>query len=233
MSEPAIEIATSREALAKNAADLIAAELRAAIDIRGRAHFVVTGGSTPIECYKALAQEDLDWGRVSILLSDERWVDTLTPESNEHMIRETLLVGPAAKANFLSLKARRGGFEEGARRADPAVRDLAPFDVTLLGMGEDGHIASLFPRHSSLTLGLSARADRYVIGVAPASPAPDLPRVSLTLAALLHSRLIIVLIAGDAKWKVVNDAAGHDPQHIPIAALFDQHTAPVRVLWAP
>lgn len=233
MSEPAIEIAASREALAKNAADLIAAELRAAIDQRGQARFVATGGSTPAECYKALAQEDLDWSRVTITLSDERWVDTMTPQSNEHLLRQTLLVGPAAKANLLSLKARRGGIEDGAKRVDGAVRDLAPFDVTLLGMGEDGHIASLFPRHSALAAGLNARSDRYVIGVAPASPAPDLPRVSLTLAALLHSRLIIVLIAGDAKWKVVNEAAGRDPQQIPVAALFDQHVAPVRVLWAP
>jgi 6-phosphogluconolactonase len=233
MSEPTIEVAASRTALAKNAADLIAAELRAAIDQRGQAHFIATGGITPAECYKALAKEDIDWSRVFITLSDERWVDTMTPQSNEYMLRETLLVGPAANAHFLTLKARRGGFEDGAKRVDAAVRDLAPFDVVLLGMGEDGHFASLFPRHAALAAGLNARADRYVIGVAPASPAPDVPRVSLTLAALLHSRLIIVLIAGDTKWKVVNEAAGRDPHQTPIAALFDQHVAPVRVLWAP
>lgn len=233
MSEPAIEVAASREALARNTADLIAAELRAAIEARGQASFVATGGSTPAECYRALAQEDLDWSRVSITLSDERWVDTLTPQSNEYLLRQTLMTGRAAKATLVSLKARRGGFEDGARRIDPAVRDLAPFDVVLLGMGEDAHIASLFPRHTALAAGLNARADRYVIGVAPASPAPDLPRVSLTLAALLHSRLIIVLITGDAKWKVVNEVAGRDPREAPVAALLNQRAAPVRVLWAP
>ncbi len=233
MSEPAIEIATGREALAKNAADLIAAELRAAIEQRGQASFVATGGSTPGACYAALAQEDLDWSKVTITLSDERWVDTLTPQSNEYMVRQTLLSGRAAKAHFVGLKGRRGGIEEGAKRAEMVVRDLAPFDVVLLGMGEDGHFASLFPNHPTLAQGLNARADRYVIGVAPASPAPDVPRVSLTLAAVLHARLIVLLMAGDAKWRVINEAAGRDPKDAPVAALLSQNGVPIRVLWAP
>ena len=226
-SAPAIEVATSREALAKTCADYIAAELRAGIEQRGRASLVVTGGSTPAECYRVLAQEDLDWSKVSVTLSDERWVDTLSPQSNEKMVRETLLTGPAAAANFLSLKARRGGVEDGAKRADQAVRALAPFDVVLLGMGEDGHIASLFPGNPATPGGLNMDAPRWVVGVAPGAPAPDLPRVSLTMAALTAARQIIVLITGDAKWQIAREAKAE-----PIAALFAQGRAPVRVLWA-
>jgi 6-phosphogluconolactonase len=228
MSEAAsIEIASSRAALARNVADLIAAELRTAVTRNGKASFVATGGASPVECYKALRDEALDWAKVSITLSDERWVDVVSPQSNERLLRETLLVGPAAAATFVPLKGRRGGVNDGARRAEAAVRALAPFDVSLLGMGEDGHIASLFPGHPALGEGLDEGSSRFCIGVAAHAPAPDLPRVSLTLAALMQSRLIVLMLAGEEKWRKIND-----PGDAPIAALLRQTRAPVRIFWA-
>jgi 6-phosphogluconolactonase len=174
-----------------------------------------------------LAAEDLDWSKVSVTLSDERWVDVKSDQSNERMLRETLLTGKAAAANFVPLKARRGGVEEGAKSAEKALAALLPFDVTPLGMGEDGHIASLFPGHPRLKQGLDSASPRLTLGVAPASPAPDLPRVSLTLAALLQSRLIVLLVTGEAKRAVLAAPAGK-----PIAKLLAQTKAPVRILWA-
>jgi 6-phosphogluconolactonase len=221
----AIEIASSRSALAFSCADLIAAELRAGIAANGRASFCATGGTTPAECYRQLAQEDLDWGKVTITLTDERWVDTKSDWSNERMVRQTLLTGNAMRANFLPLKARRGGVDDGARAAEKVIRPHVPFDVTLLGMGEDGHFASLFPGNPALEQGLDPVTDRWCVGVPPSAPAPELPRVSLTLRTLLASKLIILLITGQTKWDIAAE-----PGALPIAQLLSR--APVRILWA-
>jgi 6-phosphogluconolactonase len=223
-----IETVETREHAARLCADWIAAELRGAISQKGKASFVATGGSTPIECYRHLAAEDLDWSKVTVTLSDERWVDTFSPDSNENMVRQTLMVGAASGAHFIPLKARRGGYDEGAKRAEIALRMLAPFDVVLLGMGEDGHFASLFPGHPALVDGLDVDSARLCLGVSPGEPAPTLPRVSLTLAALTQSRIIIVLITGDAKRAIVDAPDGK-----PIAALLAQTKTPVRIVWAP
>ncbi|MGE3302843.1 MAG: 6-phosphogluconolactonase [Hyphomonadaceae bacterium] len=227
MTAPSIEMASSRAALAALAADEIAAALRAAIAAHGRASFAAAGGSTPGETYDALSRAELDWAHVDVTLTDERWVDVRSPQSNERMLRERLLVHAARAACFTPLKGRRGGVEDGAKAADRAVRALAPFDVTLLGVGEDGHFASLFPGHAVATQGLDPHGARFCIAVAPASPAPDLPRVSLTLAALLQSALIVVLATGEAKRRVIEA-----PGDTPLAHLFKAARTPVRVLWA-
>ncbi len=226
MSE-AIEIASSRSALAQSCADYIAAELRGALKQNGRASFVATGGSTPAECYTLLAKEDLDWRNITITLSDERWVDVKSDQSNERMLHQTLLTGDAAHARFIPLKGRRGGVEDGAKAAERTLAGLLPFDVTLLGMGEDGHIASLFPGNPALREGLNPNSQRLCVGVAPSQPAPDLPRVSLTLAALAQSRQIVLLVTGEAKRAVLSA-----PQGKPVGALLAQTSAPVRILWA-
>jgi 6-phosphogluconolactonase len=227
MSEPAIEIATSREALAQLCADYIAAELRGAVQLNGKASFVATGGSTPAACYALLAKEALDWRKISITLSDERWVDVKSDQSNERMLHQTLLTGDAAYARFTPLKGRRGGVEDGAKTAERAIAGMLPFDVTLLGMGDDGHIASLFPGSSALTEGLDPNSDRLAVGVAPGAPAPDLPRVSLTLAALLQSRQIVLLITGEAKRAIIAS-----PEGKPVGALLANAKTPVRIFWA-
>lgn len=221
----AIEIASSRSALAFTCADLIAAELRAGLAANGKASFCATGGTTPEECYRHLAQEDLDWAKITITLTDERWIDAKSEWSNERMLRHTLLTGNAMRANFVPLKARRGGVEDGARGAEKVIRSLTPFDVTLLGMGEDGHFASLFPGNPALEEAIDPNTDRWCVGVPPGAPAPELPRVSLTLRTLLASKLIILLITGQKKWDIAAE-----PGDLPIAHLISR--APVRILWA-
>ncbi|HVY02464.1 MAG TPA: 6-phosphogluconolactonase, partial [Caulobacterales bacterium] len=131
----------------------------------------------------------------------------------------------AMRANFIPLKARRGGVEEGARAAEKLIRPLVPFDVTLLGMGEDGHFASLFPGSSALQEALDPNTEKWCVGVPPGAPAPELPRVSLTLRTLLASKLIILLITGQKKWDIAAE-----PGQLPIAHLLSR--APVRILWA-
>jgi 6-phosphogluconolactonase len=137
-------------------------------------------------------------------------------------VRERLLVGEAAKAHFLPLWPE----------PDPAaLRAIAPFDAVMLGMGEDGHIASLIPGDPGLAAAMDPGAERLTVSVPEGLGKPPLARISLTLAALLQARAIFLLIAGKAKREVIQHAqAGAD---LPVAALIAQTRVPVRVLWSP
>ena len=197
-----------------------------------RARFAVSGGSTPARTYQHLAQVPIDWGRVDMTLTDERWVEPDSPDSNERMVRETLLTGPAARSVFHPLWSDAPDPETGALQAGGVVRErLLPLDLLLLGMGEDGHVASLFPGSPALTQGLDPEGERLCIAVPPGQPAPSLARLSLTLRALLASKMIVLLIAGEAKRQVVERAAAGEA--LPVSALLLQDRAPVHILWAP
>ncbi|HTK36570.1 MAG TPA: 6-phosphogluconolactonase [Caulobacteraceae bacterium] len=191
---------------------------------------VLTGGSTPGPVYDLLSKRSLPWDRVRITLSDERWVPPDHADSNERLVRERLLRGPAAAARFIPLKT-------GAPTPEAAVGTVAaalaairrPFSCVLLGMGDDGHIASLFPGDA---MDETLRPDGPDV-VRPARAPNGTPRLSLTLAALLDSRLILVLIRGEAKRAVLRDALAGAAPHLPIAALLRQARCPVEVFWAP
>ncbi|MGE5566860.1 MAG: 6-phosphogluconolactonase [Parcubacteria group bacterium] len=204
-----------REA-AQEAADAIAAALRDAILEHGRATFVATGGRTPGSCYDILARALLDWRRVTVTLTDERWVDPRSADSNERMVRDRLLVEQAASATFAPLKSDRAAPEEAVADAEARLKPILPADVTLLGMGEDGHVASLFPGGTVDAAGLAV----------PAQAAQ--PRLSLTLDALEPTRLTVVLISGDAKRRVLEEGSG-----LPIHLFLARTKAPVRILWSP
>src|SRR5258705_8221822 len=130
-----LETFPSPAALAEEASQAIEAQLKGALNARGRAALVATGGRSPGPVYDRLREAPLDWAHVAVTLSDERQVDAESPNSNARLLRERLFVGPAAKAQFLPL----------TDYAEPALRKLLPFDAVMLGMGEDGHIASLIP----------------------------------------------------------------------------------------
>ena len=137
-------------ALVAALANQVAGLLRAAIKERGRASLVVSGGATPVPFFAALSAQALDWQQVTITLADERWVDPADPDSNEQLVRRHLLQNRAAAARFVGLKtgaitAVQGEKECGARLALVP----RPFDALILGMGNDGHTASLFPQASN------------------------------------------------------------------------------------
>lgn len=199
----------------------------------GARSFVATGGASPGPTYDRLAARDLDWGRITVTLSDDRWVGATSPESNEKLVRHRLLVGRAAEARFLALKGRGASPEEGAAAAEAGLRPLLPFAAVLLGMGPDGHIASLFPGAPDLAEVLAPDGERLCVGVAKAGQPPFLPRISLTVAALLQSRLIVLLIGGEAKRALVERVGVDGGYTPPVAAILHQERSAVRVLWAP
>ncbi len=221
----------SRDEASVAAAELLAAALARRLALQPAASLVVSGGTTPGRCFEALAGTELDWPRVHVILSDERWVPADAEDSNERLVRSTLLTGRAAGAALLP--AYRPGLDAaaGAAALDASLR-LAPFPfaAVLLGMGADGHFASLFPDAANLDEGLDAESDRLAIAVDTAQ-SPH-PRISLTLAALSRSDEIALLIFGEEK-RAVYRQARRKSSTLPVSRLLFQKRAPVHVFWAP
>lgn len=216
-----LEVFPGPASMADAAAHAVAAQLSVGLAARGRASLVATGGRSPGPVYDRLHEEKLDWAHVAVTLSDERQVDADSPNANLRLLRERLLVGEAAKAHYLPL----------TDYAEPALRALMPFDAVLLGMGEDGHVASLIPGSPVMAEAMDPDGKALVAESPAGFGSPPVPRITLTLAALLQSRAIFLLIAGGAKRQVVADAlAGAD---LPVRAILDQARVPIRVFWTP
>ncbi|MDO8295639.1 MAG: 6-phosphogluconolactonase [Caulobacter sp.] len=227
-SRPEIEVCETAEEAALVAAEAIASWLAAGLDENSRASFVGTGGSSPGPVYDLLSTLPLPWDQISVTLSDERWVPPTSPDSNERQLRERLMVGEAACARFVPLWSDAPTAEDAAEAAEAALADLFPADVVLLGMGEDGHFASLFPGSPVLEEGLDPFGGSLVIAVPAGDPAPAIERLSLTLYALKQAFLTIVLVRGEAKRRILEDR-----DDLPIHALFRATDMPVRVIWSP
>lgn len=220
--------ATSAD-LAQAAAQAVIAALKSALAERGAASLVGTGGRSPAPVYDLLAQaRDVDWARVGVTLSDDRFVPVSSPDSNERLVRERLLTDAAAKAVFTPISTAAENVEAAAEKVEVGVRALAPYDVMLLGMGEDGHVASLIPGSPVLDLGMDPAGTRFCLGIPAGVGSPPIARVTMTMPALLQARLILVLISGEKKKHIVEGGSG-----LPVHALLDQAKAPVRILWTP
>lgn len=217
------------EALARRVADL----LRTAVSSRGRASLVVSGGSTPIPFFHRLSGQSLPWPSVTVTLADERWVPEADERSNARLVREHLLQGAAASARFIGLKTEAAdpfaAEPETSRRLEKVPR---PFDVVILGMGGDGHTASMFPGSEQLQSALDPSRALPCAGVIGSKPPPE--RMTLTRSALLDSRWIALHIAGEEKWRVFTQAAeAGPPEQYPVRAFLHQQQVPVHVYWSP
>ena len=220
--------------LAMALAESIAEDLRIAVEERGQATLVVSGGSTPVLLFQHLSRQFLNWTKVTVLLTDERWVPAEHEESNEALVRRHLLVGEAEEAGFVGLKNGAETPEDGWRQCEAALGEIPrPYDVVVLGMGEDGHTASLFPRAPELEIGLDPGTDRLCLPVPPPREAAN-GRISLTLGALLDCRRCILHFTGDAKWRVYRRALREVPvTELPVRAVLGKAREPIDVYWAP
>lgn len=215
--------------LASALAENVAGALRAAIDSHGQATLVVSGGRSPIAFFKALAQQPLPWAKVLVSLADERWVPTSHEDSNEALVRRHLLQGPAAEARLLGLYHSAGSLEEAAELTEQALRDLPVIDVLVLGMGTDGHTASLFPGSPNLEQAFSDECSRRCLPML----APSVPhqRLTLTLPLLRAARLPLLAIEGAGKLAVLEQALQQDNhKNMPISAFL---RAPLEIYWCP
>jgi 6-phosphogluconolactonase len=191
-----LTVLDSAEDVASAAAADIAEALR-----DGARSLVLAGGATPRRCYELLSRMEVEWGRVSILFGDERCVHPDHPDSNYRMVREALL-DRVAPATVYRMAAELGP-DEAAGLYAHVVAAVSPLDVVVLGVGEDGHTASLFPGHPAL------KATELAVGIRD-SPKPPPQRVTLTLTALQSARRVIILATGAGKADAVARAKRHE-----------------------
>lgn len=221
-------------------AQAIADALRAAIGARGQALLAVSGGRSPLALFAALREQELPWERVTVLLADERCVPIDHADSNSALVREQLLQGRAAAASWQPFFGQLPGGDsadwseaELAALADGANAALAalpwPLDVLVLGMGEDGHTASLFPASPGLEAALHSSA--RVAWVRPLAAAHA--RLTLTLPTLLEAGSVFLPLAGAAKLAVFARASQGPQPELPISLVLHGARHPVQVWLTP
>ncbi|WP_434287258.1 6-phosphogluconolactonase [Celeribacter sp. SCSIO 80788] len=215
-----------REVMLLDLANKIAGELRAALEVEERVSFCVPGGTTPGPVFDILSGVSLDWGRVDVLLNDERWVPESSERSNTALLKRRLLVGQAVAARLIPLHRDVPTPEEGLPGLMPAVEAALPLNVLLLGMGTDMHTASLFPGADQLELGLSEDAPTLL---AMRAPGAGEPRITLSAKALKTAISTHILITGAEKRVALERAETLSEIEAPVRAFLADAT----VHWAP
>ena len=223
MIEVARQAYPDRDTLMRELAVLVADQLRAAHATKERATLAVPGGTTPGPFLAALSQADLAWKDIHVMPTDERMVSELSSRSNARLIRETLLKGKAAAAQFVDMYDPI----RGARRSRVAA--ALPIDVAVLGMGADMHTASLFPGAPELAAALAEDAPEILEIHPPGQPEG---RLTLTARVLRAASVIHILITGADKVAALEQALQDGPvAEAPVRAVLTA-PAPVTVHYA-
>tara|TARA_B110000003_G_scaffold107630_1_gene110108 strand:- start:195 stop:815 length:621 start_codon:yes stop_codon:yes gene_type:complete len=182
------------------------------------ASFIVSGGSSPISIFQDLNNSDLDWSKVKISLVDDRFVDKGHDDSNEKLLYDHLLINNAVIANFVSLKSN---FED-------VLKINKPFDLMLLGMGEDAHFASLFPSMIQTNSEyFDTASDDKIIQTEPMGD-PLHPRITMNLSMILNSRRIILLVSNEKKYDLVIQAKIN--KKLPLYYLLNQNRVEIEII---
>ena len=211
----------------------IAQRLAAAIALRGVAVLCVSGGKSPIALFEALRVQPIDWSRVRVTLTDERCVPCTHPDSNASLVRQHLLQDRASAAQFVPLVAEAHeplpSPDVLARAASLALQAAGRVDVLVLGMGADGHTASLFPQAPNLVEALDPNNPEACVAIEPPASAPY-ARVTQTLAQLLRARHIVLPLSGADKLATLRLARLSISNQYPISHVLHQTLTPV-ALW--
>ena len=223
----------SRPALAEGLAAKVTEVLGKAIEARGKASMAISGGSTPKLFFKTLSEIDIDWSKVTITLVDERFVPADNPRSNHLLAAKLLLQNKAAMATFIPLYHDAENAKAAAAIATRATAAIcSPFDVAILGMGNDGHTASFFPEGNNLTKALDATAARGILTMEAEGAGET--RLTFSFSALQDARFLALHIEGAEKAAVLEKAlSGDDEAEMPVRAILNWAKSPVNVFWAP
>lgn len=205
----------------------MADNLREAISTRGQSLIAVSGGNTPQKVFKYLRKEKVDWSKVAITLTDERWVPNDHQESNEKLVRTYLLKYLSQEVKFIPFYRDQRSLKEGVKSCERRLKTLQlPFDAVYLGIGTDGHFASLFPQDEALNV-----TDSFCVGIEATSS--RLARVSLTKSSILNARKIYLLFSGEDK--LITYRGAKTPglnDEIPLRIVLSQNRIPVKVYYA-
>lgn len=211
------------ESLSQGFAEFAAAALRDTLSRKPQATLVVPGGSTPRHYLPALAKCQLPWDRITVTLSDERWVDVNDDQSNERLVKQYLMQHLPEHARFVGLKTAHDNPVDAIETLHQRLDSLLlPVSLTVLGLGEDGHIASLFPGMNPDSL-----SAHHCIAVAPPI-APSL-RMSLSLKLLASSERIVLVVTGESKRQLLNKLSKQPDLKIPMVWLMQRSNTAINV----
>jgi 6-phosphogluconolactonase len=209
----------SRGSLASALASDVANALAHYVAAKGKACLAVSGGTTPKLFFETLSRIDIPWRKVVITLVDERQVPETSPRSNASLVRENLIQNRASGAEFVHLYK------------NAEAENTPPFDVVILGMGNDGHTASFFSDGDNLAAAIDPNAKMRIIEMS--APNSGEPRLTFTLPSLLDANLICLHLEGQEKRDVLDKALGDGPaEAMPIRAVL-RSQRPVTLYWCP
>lgn len=229
-NKPTLILLPNRDELDQLLSHDIATTLNVALQNHGKASLAVSGGSTPSNMLSLLGQAALDWPAVQTLLVDERWLPAKHANSNEAMLRNSLLKGAAGNSRYLPLKNQANTADDGQYETEELLDALEwPLNIVHLGMGDDGHTASWFTDAPEYTK-LCAAHSQHCFAVHPG--AAPYPRITLSPNAVFNSEKIVVHITGKAKRDVLERALSQDADY-PISMVLRQQQVPVDIYWAP
>lgn len=220
----------SRAELEIQLAHTIAMQLKNAIAQHGRASLAVSGGSTPKALFKLLSETDIQWSNVDLSLVDERWVDSESTDSNERLLRTCFARANAIDVNIIGMKSAAPSIEQGVTDYQQRLTSIKqPFDVLILGMGNDGHTASWFPDATETVNALSADCQQSVAATNPISQSTQ--RITLTFPTVAEANNLYVHITGEEKKQVLFNGIEDQPL-LPIHQTLKQLSKTAQIFWS-
>ena len=218
------------ESLAIDLSQSIGEILAEAIKKRGRASIAVSGGGTPIPLFKEFSLLNIDWKKVDLTLVDDRWVDPKNTDSNELLVRTHLIKNKASKVNFIPLKNDSKTAKDGQKNSEEMLKNITlPFDVIVLGMGSDGHTASLFPCSDELSEGMNLNNLNCLISTSPKTAPYE--RLSLTARVIIDAKNVFLHLNGSSKLHTLESAMEHkDSSKMPIYTFLENGLS---IFWSP
>ena len=220
----------SSESLAEDLSHNIGEILKQSIKSDGRASLAVSGGRTPVPFLDALSDLSLDWSSVDLTLVDDRWVEPSHEDSNEMLVRARLIKNKAKKINFIPLKNNNKTAKDGHKLSEELLQQVkSPFDVVVLGVGSDGHTASLFPCSDELTEGMNLNNPCRLIATSPKTAPYE--RMSLTAKAIIDSKNVFLHLNGSDKLHTLELAmTNKDAMKMPIYYFLEKG---LKIYWSP
>ena len=219
---------SERDSQTEALANYVSQKLSAAVESKGTATLAVSGGRTPKALFNTLSDTDLPWSSIVITLIDDRWVPEDHKDSNEGMVKRELLINKAKEATFIGLYSDTDSAASSAKEANEKLKVASfPIDVAILGMGNDGHTASLFPCSAELQNGLTSE-DLCVSSIPTTAPHQ---RVTMTLNTIMNAKERILHLCGDDKLDTLNLVLENleDINTMPVRALFKNS---LHIFWA-